>query len=129
MSSAPVPTMYAALGGADAVRALVNRFYDIMDGDPAVTPLRAMHAADLALMRDKLTDWMTAFLGGPQHYFERTDAVCFNAAHSGLAIDAAIRDQWLDCMYRALDDTGVPAAVQERIRPPLAELASFLRNR
>lgn len=129
MSSAPVPTMYVALGGDDAVRALVNRFYDIMDSDPALAPLRAMHAADLAPMRGKLADWMTAFLGGPQHYFERPDAVCFNAAHSGLAIDAAIRDQWLDCMYRALAETGVAPAVQDRLRPPLAELANFLRNR
>ena len=129
MNSTALPTMYEALGGVGAVRALVNRFYDIMDGDPALAPLRAMHAADLSPMRDKLTDWMTAFLGGPQHYFERPDAVCFSAAHSGLAIDASIRDQWLDCMYRALTDTGVPAAVRERLRPPLAELANFLRNR
>ena len=74
MNSTALPTMYEALGGVGAVRALVNRFYDIMDGDPALAPLRAMHAADLSPMRDKLTDWMTAFLGGPQHYFERPDA-------------------------------------------------------
>ena len=129
MSTAPSPTMYAELGGADAVRALVNRFYDLMDSDPAVAPLRALHAADLGPMRDKLADWMSAFLGGPQHYFERADAVCFNAAHGGLAIDARIRDQWLDCMYRALADSGVAPTVQARIRTPLAELANFLRNR
>ena len=102
MTTAPSPTMYVELGGADAVRALVNRFYDIMDSDPAVAPLRAMHASDLAPMRDKLCDWMSAYLGGPQHYFQRADARCFNAAHSGLAIDAVIRDQWLGCMYLSL---------------------------
>jgi len=129
MTTAPSLTMYVELGGADAVRALVNRFYDIMDSDPAVAPLRAMHAADLAPMRDKLYDWMSAYLGGPQHYFKRPDALCFSAAHSHLAIDATIRDQWLGCMFRALDDTGVAPALQARVRPPLAELANFLLNR
>ena len=129
MSSAPVTTMYAELGGDVAVRALVDRFYDVMARDPAMAPLRAMHAADLAPMRDKLTDFMTTWLGGPQRYFQRPDAVCIGAAHSAFAIDAAMRDQWLACMYRALEETGVPLAVQRRIRPPLAELADFLRNR
>jgi hemoglobin len=126
---ATAPTMYAAIGGADVVRALVDRFYDIMDRDPELAPLRAMHAADLAPMRDKLADWMSAFLGGPQHYFQRSDTVCFYAAHRRLPIDAAMRDRWLGCMQRALDESGVPPAVQAWIRPPLAELADFLRNR
>ena len=122
-------TMYAALGGAEAVRTLVNRFYDIMDQDPAFAQLRALHAADLAPMREKLTDWMCAWLGGPQHYFDRPDAVCFGAAHGGYAIDATLRDQWLDCMFRALADVGAAPSLQARIRTPLAELANFLRNR
>ena len=129
MSTAPVTTMYAELGGDSAVRALVDRFYDIMQREPAMAPLRALHAADLAPMRDKLTDWMTTWLGGPQRYFQRPDAVCIGAAHSVFAIDTAMRDLWLECMYRALDETGVPPALQRRIRPPLVELASFLRNR
>lgn len=129
MGSLPVETMYTAIGGDAAVRTLVNRFYDLMDGDPAYAALRALHAADLGPMRDKLGDWLIAWLGGPQRYFERPDAVCFGAAHSGFAIDAALRDQWLACMYRALADVGTPAALQTRIRAPLAELADFLRNR
>ena len=122
-------TMYEQLGGGPAVHALVTRFYDIMDSDAATAPLRALHAADLGPMRAKLDDWLCAWLGGPQRYFARPDAVCFVATHRRFAIDAALRDQWLECMYRALDDTGVAAATQARIRPPLVELANFVRNR
>ena len=128
MSTAPA-TMYAELGGDAAVRALVDRFYDIMDREPALAPLRALHGADLAPMRDKLADFMSAWLGGPQRYFQRPDAVCIGAAHSAFAIDALLRDQWLECMDRALAAVGAPAALQQRIRVPLAELADFLRNR
>jgi hemoglobin len=129
MVSDPVPTMYAELGGDPAVRALVDRFYDVMQREPALAPLRALHAADLAPMRDKLSDWMCTWLGGPQRYFQRPDAVCIGAAHSAFPIDTAMRDLWLECMYRALDEVGAPAALQARVRPPLATLAEFLRNR
>ncbi len=43
-----ITTPYELLGGEPGVRALVDRFYDIMDRDPAMAPLRALHAADLA---------------------------------------------------------------------------------
>ncbi|HUO79865.1 MAG TPA: group II truncated hemoglobin [Steroidobacteraceae bacterium] len=129
MNAPATPTLYAALGGDAAVRALVDRFYDLMDADPALAALRSLHAADLAPMRSKLADWMSAWLGGPQHYFQRPDTLCFRAAHSGFAIDATLRDQWLDCMYRALADTGTDRALEARLRPALAELADFLRNR
>ncbi len=129
MATHPAPTMYAQLGGDAAVQALVNRFYDIMEHDPAMRPLRALHAADLAPMRDKLTDWMCTWLGGPQRYFQRPDAVCIGAAHSAFPIDGAMRDLWLACMYRALDEVGASAELQARVRPPLSTLADFLRNR
>ena len=126
--SAESTTLYAQLGGAPALAALVDRFYDLMDADPAFAALRALHAADLVPMRAKLADWLCGWLGGPPRYFERPDAVCIGAAHSGFAIDAAMRDQWLACMFRALDETGVAAGVQARLRPPLAALADALRN-
>jgi len=40
-----------------------------------------------------------------------------------------MRDQWLDCMFRALDGIDASAAAQARIRPPLAAMAEMLRNR
>ena len=129
MRAERVITMYEELGGEPAVRALVMRFYDIMDSDAAMAPLRALHAADLGTIREKLGDWMCAWLGGPQRYFARPDAVCFVAAHRRFAIDAALRDLWLACMHRAFDDIGTAAATQARILPPLTELANFVRNR
>jgi hemoglobin len=122
-------TPYELLGSDPGVAALVDRFYDLMDQDPAYAALRRMHAADLAPMRDKLNDWLAGWLGGPQRYHDRPDAACIGSAHAPYAIDVAMRDQWLDCMFRALDGVEASAAAQARIRPPLAAMAEMLRNR
>ncbi len=129
MDSNTLCTPYELLGHDAGVAALVNRFYDLMDQEPAYAPLRQMHAADLAPMRDKLNDWLAGWLGGPQRYQNRPDAACIGSAHAPYAIDVAMRDQWLDCMFRALDGIDASAAAQARIRPPLAAMAEMLRNR
>ena len=39
---------YERLGGAQAVRSLVDRFYDLMDEDPDYFGIRKMHPQDLS---------------------------------------------------------------------------------
>lgn len=130
-SPAPMPaapTPYELVGGEATVRRIVDRFYYLMDTRADVKALRDMHAADLGPMRDKLGDFMMGWLGGPRTYFERDDTVCISSAHAPFTIDAAARDQWLQCMYQAMDDVGVPCEVQALIRTPLARVAGFLQN-
>jgi hemoglobin len=124
----PVTTLYELLGGDPKVRQLVNCFYDLMDRQPEFAALRAMHGKDLTVMREKLADWLSGWLGGPALYDERPDATCIGHAHAPFKIDQQMNDEWMTCMSRALDDALVPAAVQARLRPPLAALAGFLRN-
>ena len=47
-------TAFDMVGGEAQVRALVDRFYDLMDLEPAYTHLRAVHGSDLQSARDKL---------------------------------------------------------------------------
>ncbi len=122
------PTPYELLGGDPAIRAIVERFYDLMDRDPAYAALRGIHGPDLGPMRDKLCDWFSEWLGGPRRYHARADAKCIGAAHAPYAIDAAMRDEWLACMQRAIDETGASDAAQARIRPAMVGMAEFLRN-
>jgi len=51
-------TPYALLGGDAAVRALVERFYDLMELEPRYAELRALHAADLTQAFFETADWM-----------------------------------------------------------------------
>ena len=47
-------TPFDLIGGEAAVRGLVERFYDLMELDPAYAELRATHGSDLTITRDKL---------------------------------------------------------------------------
>jgi hemoglobin len=121
-------TLFDLLGGESALRQVVHRFYELMDEDPAFIGLRAIHGRDLEPMKGKLSDWLSGWLGGPPLYDARADATCIGHAHSPFKIDEQMRDEWLACMYRALDECAIPASVQGRLRPPMAALAEFLRN-
>lgn len=129
MSETPGPTPYQRIGGEAAVRRVAARFYDLMESDPAVARLRAMHAADLGPMRERLGDFMISWMGGPPVYFQRQDAKCMTMAHEPFAIDESIRGQWLSCMYRALDDCGVEAGVQALLRSALERMTTAMVNR
>ena len=97
---------YELLGGEPAVRALVDRFYDLMDLEPAYAQLRALHPTTLEGSRDKLHWFLCGWLGGPQHYTERFGHPMLRARHLPFAIGIAERDQWLQCMHQAMRELG-----------------------
>jgi hemoglobin len=104
--TAPPRTPYEALGGADVIARIVDRFYDLMDSDPQYAPLRAMHAADLMPMRGSLAGWLSAWAGGPRDWFEANPGKCMMSAHRGLGVSHATADQWVDAMSRAIAECG-----------------------
>jgi hemoglobin len=115
---------YDLIGGEAGVRALVDRFYDIMDTDPAASAIRGLHGADLGPMRQKLFEFMSGWLGGPRLY-----SSCIMSAHRPYTIGTAERDQWLACMRRALEETGATPAVQKMLERPLFVMADAMRSR
>lgn len=129
MSATPQPSLYQRIGEEAAVRRIVDRFYDLMESDPAVAPLRAMHAPDLGPMRERLAEFMSGWLGGPPTYFKRENARCMAMVHAPFPIDTSVRDQWLSCMHRALDDCGVAVELQNPIRQALALMTEDMVNR
>ena len=66
-----------------------------------------MHADDLSPMRERLSEFLNARLGGPRAYFERGDRKCIMSAHRPFSIGETERDAWVMCMRRALEDCGV----------------------
>ncbi|MFM7066828.1 MAG: group II truncated hemoglobin, partial [Gammaproteobacteria bacterium] len=126
----PMVTPFQLLGGDEAlIRRVVDRFYDLMTTAPEYRLLRGMHAADLSPMRDRLTWWLTGWLGGPPRYQQNTGrGICITAVHRPFPIDAEVRDQWLECMRRAREEVEAPAEFRAMIEGPLAGIAEFLRN-
>ena len=120
---------YDMIGGAAAVRRIVNRFYDIMDSDPAASGIRAMHANDLSPMRDRLFEFLSGWLGGPPLYFKRPDHKCIVSAHRPFAIGEQERDEWMMCMRRAMEDCGVSEEVRTMLDKPFLRMCEAFRNR
>jgi len=126
-------TPFELLGGVDGVRALVDRFYDLMDLEADFAGLRALHPPTLDGSRDKLAWFLTGWLGGPDLYIERFGHPMLRARHLPYPIGVAERDQWLACMGLAMAEIGpaggFSADMQARLMVSLANTADHMRNR
>ncbi len=130
MSEAPQETTaFERLGGEAPVRALVDRFYDLMDLEPGYAELRAVHGATLDNARDKLFWFLCGWLGGPQHYVERFGHPRLRARHLPFAIGIRERDQWLACMRQAMQEQGVESALADRLAEAFFNTADWMRNK
>ena len=125
----PTPTAYTLLGGDARVRELVDRFYDLMDLEPAYAELRAAHGTTLDDARDKLYWFLSGWLGGPSLYIERFGHPRLRARHLPFAIGIKERDQWVACMDQAMGETGVPADLRVRLRESFMGTADWMRNK
>lgn len=122
------PTPYTLLGGETGVRALVDRFYDLMDLEPAYAELRALHPTHLDGSRDKLHWFLSGWLGGPQLYLERFGHPRLRARHLPFAIGVQERDQWLACMLQAMQEQGIEEGLRERLLQAFFGTADWMRN-
>ena len=129
MSEPREATPYTQMGGAAAVRRLVERFYDLLDREPTYAVVRRLHAPDLANARDKLYWYLSGWLGGPGLYVERFGHPMLRARHLPFAIGIAERDAWLACMTRAMRETEVPHALHEPLAAAFSKTADWMRNR
>lgn len=108
------PSMFDRIGGTEGVRAVVERFYDLMEHEPRYAELRAMHAENLFPMRLSLTQFLTAWLGGPRDWFEARPGACVMSMHRTMGITRETAGQWVHAMSRAMAENRVdPALGQE----------------
>jgi len=120
-------TPYSLLGGEDRVRALVDRFYDLMEELPAAAAVRAMHPSDLAGSRNKLFLFLSGWLGGPGLYVQRYGHPRLRARHLPFPIDTAGSDAWMLCMRLALEEQ-VESPLREQLLQAFSRTASHMEN-
>lgn len=114
-TQASVSAFYA-LGGEPMVRAVCARLYELMAILPEAKACRDLHPASLQRAEEKLYEFLTGWLGGPQLYRAKYGHPRLRQRHLVAPIGAEEIAGWLTCFQRAWDEN-VP------VLPLAAELA------
>jgi len=125
----PILSLYTRIGGDAAIRKLVDRFYELMDELPEAYAARKIHPADLNESGNKLFDFLSGWLGGPQRYVEKHGHPMLRRRHLPYAIGAEERDQWLLCMQMALEETVADETLRTALFAQFVQLGEHMRNR
>lgn len=125
----PYDTPFEWMGGEPRVQALVDRFYDLMDLEPAYADLRAAHGPELDQARQRLFWFLCGWLGGPDHYQDRFGHPRLRMRHMPFSIGILERDQWVACMDQAMGETEVDPALRARLKQSFFQTADFMRNK
>lgn len=126
--SMPYATIYEWIGGEDKVKALADKFYDLMDLEPAYAHLRSLHRPDLQHSRDTLFWFLCGWTGGPRYYEERYGHPRLRMRHLDVSIGIRERDEWVACMDQAMQECGLDPALQKRLHESFLYTADFMRN-
>lgn len=123
------PSPYTHIGGDAGIRKLVDRFYELMDELPEAYAARKIHPADLSESANKLFDFLSGWLGGPQRYIEKHGHPMLRRRHFPYAIGPQERDEWLLCMRLALEETVTDEPLRTALYAQFAQLGEHMRNR
>ena len=121
-------TPYDIMGGEQAVRRLVDKFYFYMDILPQAQGVRAMHQPNLASAKDKLFKFLSGWLGGPNLFIEEFGHPMLRARHFPFKIGESERDQWMLCMDKALAEMTMDSRLKTNIQTALQQLATHMIN-
>ncbi|WP_394779283.1 group II truncated hemoglobin [Undibacterium sp.] len=122
-------TLFEVIGGADKLREMVDRFYDLMELEPEFAGIRALHPPTMEGSRDKLYWFLSGWMGGPSLYIEKFGHPRLRARHLPYAIAGSERDQWLRCMAWAMQDVNIEESLQQRLLQSFYETADWMRNK
>ncbi|MEW5789159.1 MAG: group II truncated hemoglobin [Pseudomonadota bacterium] len=121
-------THYQRIGGEAKVRQLVDRFYDHMDELPEVWGIRKLHAESLMGSREKLFDFLSGWMGGPQLYKDKHGEPFLRRRHLPFPIGDAERDQWMHCMTLALEEVVEDPQLRQELHQAFVKVADHMRN-
>ena len=124
-----MPSHFERIGGAEKIRALVQRFYQAMDELPESYGIRKLHPQDLHNSGEKLFRFLCGWMGGPQLFIEKHGHPMLRRRHLPFPIGDAERDQWLMCMDIALQEVVEDATLRKELSAAFAKVADHMRNR
>ena len=127
----PEDTPFARVGGAEAVRALAEEFYEEMfRSEPALARLHECDADGRVTKtrRDRFALFLVGWLGGPQDYMQQHGHPRLRMRHGTVPINTEMRDAWVRCMSAAMKTRGLGPEIRAWLEPRFQVVAEFLRN-
>jgi hemoglobin len=122
-------SLYNLMGGETGIRALVDRFYDLIESAPQAATIRKLHPKNMKQSREKFFMFLTGWSGGPALYIEKYGHPALRRRHAPFSIGEVERDEWKWCMHKALDESGFDPRVVDYLKNHFTEATDFLRNR
>ncbi|MBB1269734.1 group II truncated hemoglobin [Shewanella sp. SR44-3] len=119
---------YDLIGGDKVIKAIAHEFYQQMQTRQDTQALLAIHRAPIAESEQKLYEFLSGWLGGPQLYQQKYGHPALRARHMPFAIDASMRDQWLSCMHSAIEKHIKKPEHRQAIIQAISTLADHMRN-
>ena len=118
------------IGGEAALRALVERFYDIVETEPAAGHLLSLHLRGhgMAHARQEQFDFLCGFLGGRRYYEEQHGHINVREVHAHVPIRREDAEEWLSCLDQAMRERGIVGDAADRMRLALGRVAMVLIN-
>lgn len=117
-------TPYERIGGLPTLQRIADRFYDLMEHDPAYAELRALHADDLGPIRAGLAGFLSGWSGGPRDWSAANPGRCMGSIHAPVAITGSSARQWASAMRRAIIDVApADAEIAEAFASVLERMA------
>ncbi len=116
----PASTLYARLGGLEAISAVVDDGVANIAADPRIN--HRFRAASLPHLKKSLVEFVCARTGGPCVYRGRNMA----DAHEGMFIRDAEFDALMQDLFKSLDKFKVPAREQGELQALLGQMRNAI---
>lgn len=126
--AASAESPYTRMGGEPALRALVDRFYALMDELPEAYNVRRLHPDSLEGSADSLFKFLSGWFGGPPLYIRERGHPRLRMRHFPFTIGPLERDEWLLCMRQALDEQVADEALRAGMLRAFTDMAAHIVN-
>jgi hemoglobin len=102
------PSLYEWAGGREAIRRMIDAFYDRVEQDDLLSPF--FPGGVSVAHREHVTDWWSEVFGGPAAYTEQRGGYeNMLAHHLDLGITSEHRFRFASLMSLAADDADLPS--------------------
>ncbi|MCW8093477.1 group II truncated hemoglobin [Alteromonas sp. ASW11-130] len=122
-------TPFEVIGGQATANKIAETFYDIMESDPLVADLLAIHPKPLTRIREVFALYLTMWLGGPNTYEQQFGHPRLRARHLPFIVTPVLKEQWMYCMRKAMFTHVSDKALANKLLASLNQLAEHMINK